>query len=166
MKARIVFVFASVLASLVAVALVVFMLGQATPLGGFFTLDNAEVMSAPRDGSSILVSRVISIPFGIDDSLVLSGGGQVVNVGGHGDCQEGETFRLKVDVTQGSIKGVAHLEGECQAGEFPWSLDVNTPGSKSFSPDQARACGHVVVHFDREGAIVHDWCKNVTLTSE
>lgn len=166
MKARIVFVIASVLASLVAVALVVFTLSQATPLGGFFTFDNVEAATAPRNGSSLLVSRAISIPFGIDDSLVLSGGAQVVNVEGHGDCQEGETFRLKVDVTQGSIKGVAHLEGECQTGEFPWALDVNTPGSKSFSPEAARACGHVVVHFDREGAIVHDWCKNVTLTSE
>lgn len=166
MKARIVFVIASVLASLVAVALVVFMLGQATPLGGFFTLDNAEVMSAPRDGSSILVSRAISIPFGIDDSLVLSSGGQVVNVAGHGDCQGGETFRLKVDVTQDSVKGVGHLEGVCEAGEFPWDLDVDTPGSKTFTAGEALACGHVVVHFDREGAIVHDWCKDVTLNSQ
>lgn len=166
MKARIVFVTISAAASLGAAVLFVFLIGQAASAAGPFTMGHNRDAAAGGDGSALVVSRVISIPFGIDESLEISEGGQIVTVTGHGDCQGGETFRVTVKVSQDAFDGLAvgHTEGDCTAVESEgWSVPVNTPGSKTFSQGPALACGRVVVHFDHEGAIVHDWCKDVTL---
>jgi hypothetical protein len=166
MKSRIVFVTISAAASLAAAALLVFLIGQAAPAAGPFGMDHTRDAAAGGDGSALAVSRVISIPFGIDASLQVSEGGQIVTVTGHGDCQGGETFRVTVKVSQDAFNGLAvgHTEGDCTTVESEgWSVQVNTPGSKTFSEGAALACGRVVVHFDQEGAIVHDWCKEVTL---
>lgn len=166
MKPRIVFIAFSVTASLAAAALFVFLMGQAASAAGGFTIGHTRDAAAGQDGSALAVSRAISIPFGIDDSLQISAGGQIVTVTGHGDCQGGETFRVTVKVTQDALDGLAvgHIEGDCATVETGgWSVQVDTPGSKTFTEGPALACGRVVVHFDREGAIVHDWCKEVTL---
>jgi hypothetical protein len=166
MKSRIVFITVSVVASLAAATLLVFLIGQAASAAGPFAIDHNRDAAAGGDGSALVVSRVISIPFGIDDSLEISEGGQIVTVAGHGDCQGGETFRVTVKVSQDAFDGLAvgHTEGDCTTVESEgWSVPVNTPGSKTFSQGPALACGRVVVHFDHEGAIVHDWCKEVTL---
>lgn len=166
MKSRIVFVTISVVASLAAAALLVFLLGQVASAASPFAMEYNRDMAAGQDGSALAVSRAISIPFGIDASLEVSEGGQIVTVTGHGDCQGGETFRVTVRVSQDALNGLAvgHTEGDCATVEAEgWSVQVNTPGSKTFSEGPALACGRVVAHFDQEGAIVHDWCKEVTL---
>jgi hypothetical protein len=167
MKARIFFVVTSGLAGIAAMALFVFAASQAASAGGFFSFDYNEFTSEPRNGSTILARRLISIPFGIQDNLELSEDGSTVTVQGHGDCPDGgEDFIVRVTLSQDSINGLAvgRTTGECSGGEqVPWQVDVNAPGLEAFTEGDARACGHAVVHMHRQGDIVGDWCKVVTL---
>jgi hypothetical protein len=166
MKPRIFYVVLSLFVGVAAITLLIAAASFAASAAGPFTMDNRPHAAETQNDVTILARRVISIPFGIDDSLGLSEDGQTVAVAGHGDCVGGETFWLKVTVSQDSLNGLAvgFMEGVCASdGEVSWSVDVNTPGSKSFSTGDAQACGHVVVYFDHEGAIAHDWCKPVTL---
>lgn len=166
MKSRIFYVVLSMFVGVAAITLLIAAASFAASAAGPFTMDADKRVAEPQNDVTILARRVISIPFGIDDTLGLSEDGQTVAVVGHGDCVGGETFRLKVTVSQDSLNGLAvgFTEGVCPSdGQVSWSVDVNTPGSKSFSAGVAQACGHVVVFFDHEGAIAHDWCKPVTL---
>lgn len=166
MKPRIFYVATSMFAVVAAITLLIAAASFAASTAGRSTLDNNRRVAEPQNDATILARRVISIPFGIDDSLGLSEDGQTATVTGHGDCVGGETFQLKVTVSQDSLDGLAvgFTEGVCASdGQVSWNVDVNTPGSKSLSAGIAQACGHVVVFFDHQGAIAHDWCKPVTL---
>lgn len=166
MKQRISYVVLSMFVGVAAITLLIAAASFAAEAAGPFTMDTDRYVGEPQNDVTILARRVISIPFGIDDSLSLSEDGQTATVTGHGDCVGGETYNLKITVSQDSLNGLAvgFTDGECASdGQISWSAGVNTPDSNSFSSGEAQACGHVVVYFDKEGAIVHDWCKPVTL---
>jgi len=163
MKSRILFVALSLIAGIAAIGLLFATADYTGSAVSPFTFANK---AATRDGSAIRVSRAFTIPYGIEDTLKISADGQFVTVTGHGDCVGGESFRLRATLRQDSFNGLAigHTEGLCSSdGLVEWSAQVNTPGSKTFSAGPALACGHVVVNFDHQGAISHDWCKSVTL---
>lgn len=168
MKSRILFVVASVLAGIATIAFVLFAASQATSSRGFFTFSQNQSAQESRDGLSILARRLTSIPFGIQDNLTLFGEGQTVHVQGHGDCPAGgEDFRVKVTISQDSFDGLAvgSTEGQCvSGGRAFWEVDVKAPGPKAFTPGEARACGHAVVHTGGGGDVVGDWCKTVNLS--
>ena len=155
------------IAGIATIALIVFTASQAASARGFFTFSPNQFAQESRDGTTILARRLTSIPFGIQDNLELSTDGQTVTVGGHGDCPDGgEDFRVKVTLSQDSFDGLAvgYVEGQCESGvEVPWEVEVNVPGPKAFTPGEAQACGHAVVHTAGGGEIVGDWCKSVTL---
>lgn len=155
------------IAGIATIAIIVFTVSQATSARGFFTFNPNQFAQESRDGTTILARRLTSILFGIQDNLALSTDGQIVTVGGHGDCAAGgEDFRVKVTLSQDSFDGLAvgHVEGQCENGvEVPWEVEVNAPGPKTFAPGEAQACGHAVVHTGGGGDIVGDWCKPVTL---
>lgn len=117
--------------------------------------------------SGVVARRVISIPYGIDDTLFLSSGGGEVLVTGHGICPDGgQDFQLKLDVTQQStsVRAKGRTEGTCAGGEqVQWSALAETLGPDTFSPGPAQACGMVVIFGDRQGAVVFNWCKDVLL---
>jgi hypothetical protein len=167
MKFRKLFVFASVIAGIFIIALFVFMASQAAPAGSFFTFRGHQSAQVSGDGSTILAMRLISIPFGIHDSLAITGNGQIVTVTGWGICPSGGgDFSIKATISQVSLNGLAvgRSLGTCSGQEkVQWSADVNTPGSQTFSAGPAQACGHVVVHREGQGDTVGDWCANVTL---
>jgi hypothetical protein len=167
MKYRKLFVVAPIIAGIVMMAVFAFIMSRSAFAGNFFAFSNNQSAQASHDGTTILARRLISIPFGIQDSLALSDDGQVVTVQGHGDCPAGgQDFQLKVTVSQDSLNGLAvgHTTGQCvSGGRALWEVAVRTPDSKAFTPGDALACGHVIVHTRGGGDVVGDWCKNVTL---
>jgi hypothetical protein len=129
-----------------------------------------QVSMEPSDQSSpdtvIVARRIISIPFGIADSVVMQNDGQVL-VSGHGICGAGgEWYRIKVDISQEGVSApaVGHTEALCQ-GDDPssWQALASLPGPHSFQQGTGRACALAVIHYEREGAITYQWCKDVMI---
>lgn len=167
MKSRKLIVLISMITGIAVIAIFLFAMSQSAFAGNFFAFNSGQPASAARDGVTILARRLTSIPFGIQDDLVLSNNGQVVTVQGHGDCPAGgEYFQLKVTVQQDGLNGLAvgHTEAQCVPGtQVPWQMEVSAPGPKAFAEGEALACGHAVIHTEDGGTIVYDWCKNVAL---
>ncbi len=164
MKRRLLLTGLGVVCALAAVALLLFVSSQAAPaLADSLAGQNDSVT---QQDPTILARRLISIPFGIQDSLGLVGDQEVL-VEGHGNCTaDGETYSLRTTVTQGTAKAKGNIQGVCQGGEgFLWSVSANTNPAKTLQPGDAQACGMAIVHTDHKGAIVKKWCKDVTLFS-
>jgi hypothetical protein len=135
------------------------------------TLDAATTSLSAEDAASssspvIIARRAISIPYGIDATLMLGDDGRAVAVTGHGDCLGGETFGLMVFVWQQNkptIVGLAAVEGTCTGGTQQWSADAFAQGDGFFVEGDARACGIAQVRdVDNRTTAVH-WCKDVRL---
>jgi hypothetical protein len=127
-------------------------------------LDAAQPDQALDGQPDIVAARLISIPYGFDDVLPLGPDGQSVQVGGHGECPDGGvTFYIRATVTQNGrqIRAMGVASGDC--GVSGWSAVATTPGSQTLIPGPAVACGHVIIFGTPNGALVGDWCKDVTL---
>jgi hypothetical protein len=160
MKRRLLLTGLGVVSALAAAALLLFVSSRAAPaLAGH----NEGVT---QQDTTILARRLISVPFGIQDSLGLVGDQEVL-VEGHGNCTaDGNTFSLHTTVTQGTAKAKGNIQGVCQGGEgFMWSASATTNPAKTLQPGDAQACGMAIIHTDQKGAIVKKWCKDVTLFS-
>jgi hypothetical protein len=152
---------------LVIAAIVVTAFGLFILLAGLAA--DPQIEQAATDDSPdtiILARRVISIPFGIADTLSLRNENQVL-VTGTGICGPGgEDFRIQAQVTQDGVSApaVGNTEGLC-LGNAPssWQATAVLPGRHTFEPGAATACGMAVIHYQREGAITYQWCKAVII---
>ena len=164
MKSRKLYVMLPLALGLAAVLLVLSSLGNVT-----WARQSADLSPAESRGhdATILARRLISIPFGIADSLPLAADGKVIQVSGHGECPAGaESFRLKVKVRQDGAPAPATgwTTGACPAGStINWTAQAVAPGPNTFDSGSAEACGHVVIQTDKKGAVTGQWCKTVTL---
>ncbi len=165
MKFRLITLCTAVACGLGIVGVFLFAASQASP--AMAANGWQEMARAPQPPAAIVARRMISIPFGIDSSLNLVADGQVVMVGGHGDCGDtGQSYKLRVDVTQGSTHARAsgRLQSDCQPGTpFMWSTPAFAIPAFDFQPGTAQACGMVIVYSQHDGASVGQWCKQVTL---
>lgn len=122
---------------------------------------------AVQQPETIVARRMISIPFGIDSSLNLMGDGRIVQVSGHGNCGDsGQSFKLRVNVTQGSTHARASgsIQSDCNPDtDFHWNTNAFAVPAFEFQPGPADACGMVIVYSPSSGARVGKWCKQVDL---
>jgi hypothetical protein len=165
MKHRIVIISAAVAFGLAVSALVLFAASQTAPaLAGTISSNMKESQQQP---SAIVARRLISVPFGIDSPLNMTADGQMIDVTGHGNCEEiGNTYNLRVNVTQESsgAKAKGNMQSTCQPDtQFQWSIAANANTVADFQPGSAQACGMVVIYPERGGAGVYRWCKTVDL---
>ncbi len=120
----------------------------------------------PRD-AVIRARKATTIPFGIDDSLLLSEDGRHIVVTGHGTCQAGgDTYRIRVTVDQDSpsTRAKGHTEGDCEDGAtLSWEAVAQAQGPKIFDEGEAQVCAMAIVFVPRGGAVTQQWCKDVTL---
>ncbi len=116
---------------------------------------------------TVWARRFLTPTFGIDATLLILNEGQQVLVSGHGNCGSGgETYDLRVTVTQelSGTKGKGKTEGSCSGEEaFSWSTPAKVHGPRRFEPGHAQVCAQAVVHSSQDGAIVQKWCKEVIL---
>ena len=139
-------------------------IGQAATVARSTGGEIDAVTEGAPGGEGIRATRITSIPYGINDTLMLSNGGHEVTVTGPTGCpDEGTTFNLQVRVEQASNGAFAtgHTSGDCD--DDTWSVDAVTPGPHALAPGAAEACGKVEVLAPGAGAIVFHWCKDVTL---
>jgi len=131
---------------------------QAAPSEHVAATDDSTTLSA------IQARRIISIPFGIDDTLRLSEDGQIVHVTGHAECPpEGETYRIQVTVTQDDTRARARGRTAASCADTSWAAAANQQGPNSFTPGPAEVCAKALIHTNEGGAITFRWCKAVTL---
>lgn len=165
MKHRILVLSAAVVCALATVAIILFAASQLAPaLAGS---SSGSLDLAAQQPETIVARRLISIPFGIDSSLNLLADGQIVQVGGHGNCGEtGQSYKLRVEVTQGSTHARASgaTQSACEPdADFNWSTPAFAIPAFDFEPGPAEACGMVIVYSPYSGASVGQWCKQVEL---
>lgn len=140
-------------------------IGAVTPgdAASVTTIDN----SPPDTSQPVRIARrAISIPFGIAENLTLTDGGHGVEVIGHGECEQDEgSFKVRVKIRQDGVPTPAkgETEEDCTGEEQPWSAQADVEGKFTFHEGEAEACAHAIVFAPGEGAIVHQWCKEVTL---
>lgn len=130
----------------------------------------SEVQSTiqPRRAANALAARrLISVPFGIDSTLMINRDGGGVRVVGHGDCPAGggdlHIRAMVIQNTSGSI-ATGVMSGSCTGAPQIWRADATTWGQFLFEKGQAQACAVAVVKDkNQQGAIAYQWCKDVTL---
>ncbi|HEX6384205.1 MAG TPA: hypothetical protein VF177_06010 [Anaerolineae bacterium] len=163
MKTRILHLGIAVIVALVALMFFGTFVSLAAPVGPA-SPGTAAPLAAGKAELDIRARRITSIPFGIDSPLNLSPGGRLVEVTGHAECQEGgETFKLRVTVTQESTRALAkgRTSDDCDADT--WAVDAEAVRPSSFVPGDVEVCAMAIVFFPRDGAIVQKWCANVEL---
>lgn len=165
MKHRILILSTAVVSAFATVALFLFAASQVAPALADSASSSLDL--AVQQPETIVARRMISIPFGIESSLNLLGDGQIVQVSGHGNCGEtGQSYKLRVEVTQGSTHAQAsgRTQADCQPGaDFHWSTPAFAIPAFDFQPGPAQACGMVIVYSPHNGASVGKWCKQVEL---
>ncbi len=164
MKRRIVYLSLSIVIAFTAAALLIFFSSQPdTALAKGIPGSQAAI---PRQQTTIFARRLISVPFGIQDSLVMLNDHQV-EVAGHGSCTaDGTAFRLRTTVQQGTAKAIGYLQGDCNGADpLMWSTVASTNPAKTLQEGEAKACGMVVIYAPGKGAITKQWCKPVTLSA-
>lgn len=155
----------------VPIILAIALVGLLVLMFGWFKSDHKPFDQFSRqpveEASAILARRIISIPFGIDTNLAIIEAGGGVMVSGHGVCPaQGEYFQLKSTVTQAvtGVRAKGRTEAVCSAsGPSLWSLQAVTPDSKRLEAGPAQACAQAVIHTREQGALVYEWCKDVSL---
>lgn len=128
-------------------------------------LDSSQPALNSNTDPSIIASRLISIPYGIDSPLPLSTDGQTVQVTGHGECPDGgESFMIQVTLTQNGPQNRAMgvTQDNCE-GQSSWSAVANTPGNKTLTPGPAQACGRAFIFSPAGDTLVGEWCVDVIL---
>lgn len=192
MKPRKYFIIGSLVTGILVLAIFIFITGRPASAGdGLFNFDFGQSPQSSGNAGALALRRVISVPFGIQDTLALSTDGRTVTVQGHGICPTGgQNFTVDVTVSQNTDKvsgvvpntgqnyllevakgidnsngpEVGHTEGKCvSGGKAQWQVDVKVPASSAFKPGIALACGHAVVPVPGTDNYVDDWCKDVIL---
>ena len=192
MKPRTYFVIGSLLTAVILVAIFIFITSNTASAASFMNFDFSQPAINPANlNTAIRARRLISIPFGIQDNLMMVNDGKSVSVLGHGICPAGgQDFQVDVTISQnvekvsGVLPGtgqnyllevadgptnsngasVGHTEGQCVSdGQAQWQAEVKATGSQTFTAGVALACGHAVVQVDGGDSFINDWCKNVIL---
>jgi hypothetical protein len=118
------------------------------------------------DGVTVLARRVISIPFGISDRGYLLGDSSIL-VSGHADCGPGgDWYQIRVNVTQEGTSGqaVGRMEDQCmENGSGSWQVQAAVPPGQSFTAGPARVCAMAVIHYEHQGAVAHQWCRDIMI---
>jgi hypothetical protein len=108
--------------------------------------------------------RAISIPFGIATATLVDAG---VEVSGHGHCSEtGESYKVRVTVTQESTGARAHSQYASFACGDPWQVIARLQGRNRFEAGPVEVCAMAVETSRRQGNLVAQWCKELSLTLE
>lgn len=154
----------------IGLALVILLLLGVLALQAPQTHASRAVVNDALAGSDIVARRAISIPFGIDSTLMMNADGTVIETTGHGRCApNGLSFDVHVTLTQSEsgARAKGNTQESCIEGEEQlWSATAETFGPGTFQEGAARACAQAVTYIaflNGDGSFIVGWCKDVEL---
>lgn len=118
------------------------------------------------DGPIVQATERISIPFGFNEALPLTGDALAV-ASGKGACTAGEEITISFTVAQTSTGAIATGEwnGDCTGALQTWTQAPSATPSPNFDDGEALACAIAETRDDDGVSDTQDWCDPVFLAS-
>lgn len=122
--------------------------------------------ASPLAARSIAATRMISVPFGFSETLLLNVDQQAVQVSGPGACAAGQQFTVAISITQ-SLSGATangQVDGTCSGADdqgFAGSASVTS--GPPLALGAAQACGLATTSDSGGMTDQMQWCRDVVL---
>ena len=104
----------------------------------------------------------------IDPFATIKTNGRQIIVTGPVECTAGETFDVRVTVTQRATGALAegHTRFKCSGATQHWLIDAKTHGREAFQPEAATAAAVGITSSRGQATDSHQWLVNITLISQ
>ncbi len=101
----------------------------------------------------------------INPVAILKSKGREVVVSGPAQCDQGESFEMRVTVTQESTGAMAagECEGACTGRVQKWEVTAIVQGDALFEEGPAEASALHCNQRDGKASSAHQWCKDIVV---